>query len=90
MRLFFVILSSVLFISACVTSETIVTTKNTGAAIKTQFDPQSAADTRVKLALRYLRKDEMQQAKENLEKALEYQPNDANSFPTFSFSINNE
>ncbi|WP_413699674.1 hypothetical protein ACLKMH_20030 [Psychromonas sp. KJ10-10] len=40
MRLFFV-LSSVLFLSACVTSETTVTTKNTGATIKTQFDPQS-------------------------------------------------
>tara|TARA_R110001583_G_scaffold10698_9_gene49251 strand:+ start:44781 stop:45563 length:783 start_codon:yes stop_codon:yes gene_type:complete len=85
MRLFFVVLLSALFLSACVSSETTVTTKNTGAAIKTQFDPKSAAETRVKLALVYLRKNDMKQAKENLEKALEYQPNDANTYRIYAY-----
>ncbi|WP_413699673.1 type IV pilus biogenesis/stability protein PilW [Psychromonas sp. KJ10-10] len=39
----------------------------------------------MKLALRYLRKDEMQLAKENLEKALEYQPNDANIYRIYAY-----
>ena len=85
MRLFFVVLSSTLFLSACVSSETTVTTKNTGAAVKTTFDPKSAAETRVKLALVYLRKDDMQQAKENLDKALEYQPNNANIYRVYAY-----
>lgn len=85
MRLFCVALFSVLFLSACVSSETSVTTKNSGAGNSTQFDPKGAADTRVKLALLYLRKDNMQQAKENLDKALEYQPNDANIYRIFAY-----
>ncbi|PKG40408.1 type IV pilus biogenesis/stability protein PilW [Psychromonas sp. Urea-02u-13] len=85
MRLFFVVLSSVLFLSACVSSETSITTKNTGAGHATQFDPKGAAETRVKLALVYLRKSNMQQAKENLDKALEYQPNDANIYRIFAY-----
>ena len=85
MRLFGVILSTVLFLGGCVSSETSVTTKNTGAGNTTQFDPQGAAETRVKLALVYLRKNNMQQAKENLEKALEYNPNDANTYRIFAY-----
>jgi len=85
MRLFFVILTSLLFLSACVTSETTVTTKNTGAGKSTQFDPESAAKTRVKLAIVYLRDNHMQAAKENLDKALGYQPNDANVHRVFAY-----
>ncbi|MCP4324448.1 MAG: type IV pilus biogenesis/stability protein PilW [Psychromonas sp.] len=85
MRLFIVILFSVLFLSACVSRETSVTTKNTGAGNAVQFDPEGAAKTRVKLALVYLRKNNMQQAKENLDKALEYQPNDANIYRIFAY-----
>ncbi len=85
MRFIFVILSSLLFLTACVSSETSVTTKNTGAGNPTQFDPKGAAKTRVKLALVYLKKNNMQQAKENLDKALEYQPNDANIYRIFAY-----
>ncbi|PKF63465.1 type IV pilus biogenesis/stability protein PilW [Psychromonas sp. psych-6C06] len=85
MRLFFIVLSSIFFLSACVSSETTVTTKNSGAGKATQFDPKGAADTRVKLALVYLRKNNMQQAKENLDKALEYQPNNADIYRIFAY-----
>jgi len=85
MRLLSVVLFSILFLSACVSSETSVTTKNTGAGNATQFDPEGAAKTRVKLALVYLRKNNMQQAKENLDKALEYQPNDADIYRIFAY-----
>jgi type IV pilus assembly protein PilF len=85
MRLFFVVLSSVLFLSACVSSETSVTTKNTGAGKANQFNPKAAAETRVKLALVYLRKNNMRQAKENLDKALEYQPNNADIYRIFAY-----
>ena len=56
------------------TSEVTVTTKNTAAEHQTAFDPVGAANNRVKLALVYLENENMQQAKANLEKALEYQP----------------
>lgn len=82
---FFVVILSVLFLSACISSETSVTIKNTGAGQRTQFDPKGAADTRVKLALVYLRKNNMQQAKQNLDKALEYQPNSANIYRIFAY-----
>lgn len=85
MRLFFVFLSSILFLSACVSSETTVTTKNSGAGGSTQFDPAAAAKTRVKLALVYLRNNNMQVAKQNLDKALEYQPNDADVHRVFAY-----
>lgn len=85
MRLFCIALLSVLFLGACVSSETLITTKNTGAGYKMQLDPKGAAKTRVKLAVVYLSKDNMQQAKENLDKALEYQPNDANIYRVFAY-----
>ena len=85
MRQTIVILSFILLLSACVSSETTVTTKQGGAGNKMAFDPQGAADTRVKLAILYLQKNNMQQAKENLEKALEYQPDDANIYRIFAY-----
>jgi len=85
MRLFIVVLLSSLFLGGCVSSESTVTTKNSGSGAATQFDPKGASETRVKLALVYLRNDNMQAAKENLEKALEYQPNDANVFRIFAY-----
>jgi len=84
MKLFFIVLSSALFLSACVSSETTVIMKNSGAGA-THFDPEAAAKTRVKLAIVYLRNDEMQAAKENLDKALSYQPNDANVLRVFAY-----
>ena len=85
MRQAIVIISFLLLLSACVATETTVTTKNSGAGTKMAFDPQAAADTRVKLALVYLQKNNMQQAKENIEKALEYQPNDADIYRVFAY-----
>lgn len=85
MRQTIVIISFLFLLSACVSSETTVTTKNGGAGNKMAFDPQGAADTRVKLAVLYLQKNNMQQAKENIEKALEYQPNDANIYRVFAY-----
>lgn len=84
MKLFFIVLSSALFLSACVSSETTVVMKNSGAGV-THFDPEAAAKTRVKLAIVYLRNDNMQAAKENLDKALSYQPNDANVLRVFAY-----
>ena len=83
MRFIFVILSTLFFISACVTSETSITSGGNG--IKTSFDPVAAAETRVKLALLYLEENQMQQAKQNLEKALEYQPDDAQIYRMFAY-----
>ncbi|GLS89769.1 type IV pilus biogenesis/stability protein PilW [Psychromonas marina] len=85
MRLFFVVLASALFLGGCVSSESSVTTKNSGSGIATQFDPKGASETRIKLALVYLRKDDMQSAKQNLDKALEYQPNSANVLRIFAY-----
>ena len=85
MRQAFVIILFFLLLSACVSTETTMTTKNSGAGNKIAFDPQAAADTRIKLALLYLQKNNMQQAKGNIEKALEYQPNDANIYRVFAY-----
>jgi type IV pilus assembly protein PilF len=85
MRQVIVIVSLFLLLSACVSSETTVTKKEVGAGHKTAFDYEGAADTRVKLALLYLQKNNMQKAKENIEKALEYQPNDANVYRVFAY-----
>lgn len=85
MRQLFILMSCVLLLSACVSSETSVTTSNSGAGQQMIFDPKAAADTRVKLALVYLQKDNMQKAKENIEKALEYQPNDADIYRIFAY-----
>lgn len=85
MRLFFVVIFSTFFLSACISSETTVITKNSGAGNSNQFDPESAAKTRVKLALVYLRNDNIQAAKENLDKALSYQPNSAQVQRIFAY-----
>ena len=50
-----------------------------------EFNPKAAADTRIKLALLYLENQQMQQAKENLEKALEYQPKSAKIYRIFAY-----
>lgn len=84
MRLFF-ILSSILFLSACVSSETTVTTKNSGAGNKTQFNAKGAAKTRIKLAMAYLKENNMQAAKDNLDQALAYEPNDAKIHRVFAY-----
>ena len=85
MRLLFVFLSFSLMLGGCVTSETVVTTKNGGGGKPTEFDPEGAAETRVKLALVYLRSDSMQAAKENLDLALKYQPNDSDVLRIFAY-----
>ena len=85
MRQLIVIISLLVFLSACVATETTIKTKNSGAGNKTRFDPQAAAATRVKLALVYLQKNNMQQAKENIEKALQYQPDDADIYRVFAY-----
>ena len=77
MRFLFFTLCATLIISACVSSET-TTTLNNPNGLKVQFDAEAAAQTRIKLALLYLQNKQIQQAKENLDKALEYQPNNAN------------
>jgi len=76
---------SLLFLSACVSHETTVTTKNTAVGYDTAFESKRAAKTRVKLALLYMQKDDMQKAKENLDKALEFQPNDPEIFRIFAY-----
>lgn len=85
MRQFIVIVSFLIFLSGCVSSETTVTKNNTGAGGKTKFDPKAAAEIRVKLAVGHLEKDNMQKAKENLEKALEYQPKSADIYRVFAY-----
>ncbi|MEI6896957.1 MAG: type IV pilus biogenesis/stability protein PilW [Psychromonas sp.] len=85
MRLLFIFFSATFFLSACVSQETIVTTSNTGAGGINQFNPEKAAKTRVKLAVIYLRNNDMQQAKANLDKAIRYQPNDANVHRVFAY-----
>jgi type IV pilus assembly protein PilF len=85
MRQFIVVISFILFLSACVSTETTVTKKNTGAGSKMAFDPKAAAELRVKLALVHLQKNNMQEAKENIEKALEYQPEDGNIYRVLAY-----
>jgi len=77
MRFLFCALCAILLISACVSSKT-TTTLNNPNGLKITFDAEAAAQTRIKLALLYLQNKQVQQAKENLDKALEYQPNNAN------------
>ncbi|MEL0629889.1 type IV pilus biogenesis/stability protein PilW [Psychromonas aquatilis] len=77
-------LSSIFILSACVSSET-TTMLNTPVAQKQTFDPVAAADTRIKLALLYLQNKQMQLAKENLDTALGYQPNDAKIYRVYAY-----
>jgi len=49
------------------------------------LDPKGAAEIRVKLAILYIENEQMQQAKENIEKALEYQPKDADIYRVFAY-----
>ena len=84
MRFIFVALISVFFISACVSSET-TTIVNSPSGKKMAFDPKGAADTRIKLALLYLENKQMQQAKENLDTALKYQPDSAKVHRIFAY-----
>jgi len=85
MRYFIVVFSFVFLLSACVSTETTVTTKNTGSGGKMQFDPDAAAQTRIKLALLYLKKKNMGKAKENIEKALKYQPDNSDVYRVFGY-----
>ncbi|WP_019615008.1 type IV pilus biogenesis/stability protein PilW [Psychromonas ossibalaenae] len=85
MRFILISISLLLMLSACVSSETSTTTQNTGTGKKMAFDPEGAAETRIKIALLYLQKDQMQQAKENLDKAQEYLPNDADVHRIFAY-----
>jgi len=72
------------FLSACISSET-TTTLNNPQGLKVEFDPQIAAETRLKLALLYLENKQMQLAKENLDQAKQYQPNNAKVFHIFAY-----
>ncbi|TEW54900.1 type IV pilus biogenesis/stability protein PilW [Psychromonas sp. RZ22] len=85
MRFIFIVLLSLFFISACVSSETSQTTTNNPSSEKMAFDPKAAANTRIQLALLYLEQRQMQQAKENLDKALEYQPKSAKVYRIFAY-----
>jgi len=82
-QLFFSIL--LVLLTACTSSETTSTTKNATSGQKMALDPQGAAEIRVKLAILYIENKQMQQAKENLEKALAYQPEDANIYRVFAY-----
>ncbi|MCK5818640.1 MAG: type IV pilus biogenesis/stability protein PilW [Psychromonas sp.] len=75
--LIFVLITLIAFISGCVTSQVSVAKKHTTSGYKTSFEPDRAAKKRMQLALIYLKNDKMQQAKANLQKALEYQPDSA-------------
>ncbi len=85
MRFLLIIITSVILLSGCVSGDVTVVTKNTGAGALMRFDPEGAAKMRVKLALLYLQQDNMQLAKENLDKALRYQPNDASVCRVFAY-----
>jgi len=85
MRQLFFFIPLVVLLSACVSSVTTTTTKNVSSGKQMAFDPKGAADNRVKLALIYLENDAMQQAKENLDKALSYQPDNAEIFRVFAY-----
>jgi len=80
-----IVISLVLLLVACVSSETVVTENNRIIKRGNQFNPESAAKIRVKLGLAYLQKNNMLKAKKNLEKALSYQPNDANIFRALAY-----
>jgi len=84
MRFLFCALIAAFLISACVSSKT-TTTLNNPNGLKVKFDAEAAAQTRIKLALLYLQNKQIQQAKENLDKALEYQPNNANVLGIFAY-----
>ncbi|AGH80661.1 type IV pilus biogenesis/stability protein PilW [Psychromonas sp. CNPT3] len=85
MRFILAILISTTLLLGCVSGDVTVVTKNTGAGAVMRFDPVGAARTRVKLALLYLRQENMQLAKENLDKALKYQPEDASVNRVFAY-----
>lgn len=85
MRQIFVSILLLLVMSACTTSETTTTSKNSAAGQKMALDKKGAAEIRVKLALVYLKNNQMQPAKENLEKALSYQPKDATIYRVFAY-----
>jgi len=76
MRYIYGIVFSLFLLSACVTSET-TTTLNNPKGISVDFNPVAAAKTRVELALLYLQNQQIAQAKDSLDKALKYQPNNA-------------
>ena len=78
-------ISLILLLSACVSSETTITKKNSGSVKNTEFDPKAAADIRVKLAVGHLQKNNMQKAKENLEKAVSYQPDNSDIYRVFAY-----
>lgn len=84
MRFILLVSSALFFISACVSTE-FTTTSNDPVSPKMEFNPEGAADTRIKLALLYLEKKDMQQAKANLDKALQYQPNNAYVYRIFAY-----
>jgi len=84
MRFLFCTLFAALLVSACVSSET-TTTLNNPSGLKAEFDAKAAAQTRIKLALLYLQNKQMRQAKENLDIALQYQPNNANVLQIFAY-----
>ncbi|WP_372880160.1 type IV pilus biogenesis/stability protein PilW [Psychromonas sp.] len=85
MQQLFVSILCLLLLSACTSTEVTTTTKNSATGQKLAFDPKGAAEIRVKLAIRLIENKQMQQAKENLEKALEYQPKDANVYRAFAY-----
>ncbi|MFT6926325.1 MAG: type IV pilus assembly protein PilF [Psychromonas sp.] len=84
MRQTFVSILLLLVLSACTSSATTTTTRNSAVGQKMSLDKKSASAIRVKLALVYLENKQMQLAKVNLEKALSYQPEDANVYRVFA------
>jgi len=84
MRYFYCAFFSLFLLSACVTSET-TTTLNNPHAVAVDFDPVAAAQTRIELALLYLQTQQMAQAKDSLDKALQYQPNNAQALGVLAY-----
>ncbi|MGB5446439.1 MAG: type IV pilus biogenesis/stability protein PilW [Psychromonas sp.] len=85
MQQLFVSILLLLSLSACTSTEVTTTIKNSTAGQKVNFDAKAAADIRVKLAIRYIENKQMQLAQLNLEKALEFQPKDANVYRAFAY-----
>jgi len=84
MRYFYCVVFSLFLLSACVTSETTTTLSNPHA-VAVDFDPVAAAQTRIELALLYLQTQQMTQAKDSLDKALQYQPSNAQALGVLAY-----
>ncbi|RJG40241.1 type IV pilus biogenesis/stability protein PilW [Motilimonas pumila] len=80
MKKFLLVASAVLSLSACVSETTI-----DGKRVEASPNLESAAKTRMSLGIEYLKQGNTQQAKFNLEKALEYDPRNPEIHRTLAY-----